>query len=230
MRIVIAVIATLCGLAAAEPGATADRKTVAEVSVDALIKETQSPISTHDSLDLVWYVPIEFWQAATYSPSADSSKRDSLMASLEPYFMIITVQADISPVGAFDYFEMKPQSLYRPSSGTTETLEPVTKLSKDMEMVILLMKPILSQALGSLGQSINYYVFADRREDGSRRISPYDPGVIEVAMSGRDSKIRSQHRIELPLDALHVPRLCANGKPAHVSWTHCPWDGAKLPE
>jgi len=42
--------------------------------------------------------------------------------------------------------------------------------------------------------------------------------------------IRPQHRIELPLDALHMPRLRANGKPANISWTHCAWDGETLAE
>ena len=32
------------------------------------------------------------------------------------------------------------------------------------------------------------------------------------------------------LDAMHVPRQCANGWPAHVSRKFFPWDGAKLPD
>lgn len=230
MRNLMVAVAAVLGLAVAWPGFSVERKTIAQVSIDALIKETQSPISTSDHLDLVWFVPIEFWQVATYDPTANADKRDSLMSSMEPYFMIITIQADISPVGVFNFFDSKPQAVYRSAAGTADPLEPITDLPKDIQMVILLMKPILAQALGSLGQSINYYVYTDRKPDGSRRVSPYDAGVIEVAMQGRDQQVRSQHRIEMPLDTLHVPRTCANGRPAHVSWTHCPWDGTRLPD
>lgn len=230
MRIFIAAAATVLGLAVAWPGFSVERKTTAQVSIDALIKETQSPISTPNHLDLVWFVPIEFWQVATYNPAASAEQRDSLMSSMESYFMIITVQADVSPVGVFDFFDTKPEAVYRSAAGTSDSLEPVTDLPKDMQMVILRMKPVLAQALGSLGQSINYYVYSDRKTDGSRRVSPYEAGAIEVAMHGRDNQARSQHRIALPLDTLHVPRTCANGRPAHVSWTHCPWDGTPLPD
>lgn len=230
MRIFMAAVATLLGLAVAWPGYCVERKTIAEVSIDALIRETQSPISTPNHLDLVWFVPIEFWQVATYNPAASAEKRDSLMSSMEPYFMIITIQADISPVGVFNFFATKPGAVYRSAAGAADPLEPITELPKDIEMVILLMKPVLAQALGSLGQNINYYVYPDRRPDGGRRVSPYEAGAIEVAMQGRDQQVRSQHRIELPLDTLHVPRTCANGKPVHVSWTHCPWDGTRLPD
>jgi hypothetical protein len=27
-----------------------------------------------------------------------------------------------------------------------------------------------------------------------------------------------------------LPRMCPNGKPAHVTWVVCPWDGSKLPQ
>jgi hypothetical protein len=37
-------------------------------------------------------------------------------------------------------------------------------------------------------------------------------------------------KIEMPIDALFVQRMCPNGKPAHVSWVVCPWDGGKLPD
>ncbi len=229
MRIVIAIFAAACAMTAAWPAATAERRATSEVSIDALIRETQSPVSTPHRLDLVWYVPVEFWQVAMSGPSVNPAQRDALISAIDSTFIIITVQADVSPLGAFDYFDVKPQAIYRAASGATEALEPLAELPPQMAAMIGVLKPIMSQALGALGQNISYYVYSDQ-EDGARRVSPYVQGAIEVAMSGRDGVVRSQHRIELPLDTLHMPRLCANGKPAHISWTHCPWDGAKLAE
>lgn len=229
MRAVMATFAAVCAIAALWPATAAERKPIAEVSVDALIRETQSTVSTPRRLDLAWFVPVEFWQAATSGRSADPVERETLIAAINSYFMIITVQADITPLGSFDFFEMKPQSLYLADPSTTAKLEPLSELPPQMAAVIGVLKPIMSQSLGPMGQNLNYYVYADQ-DDGARRVSPYEKGAIEVAMIGRDGEARSQHRIELPLDALHVPRLCANGKPAHISWVHCPCDGEKLAE
>jgi len=230
MHIVMAVFAAACAITAAWPAAAAERKKTSDLSVDALISETQSTISTPERLDLVWFVPVEFWQAATNNPSVDAAGRAILIGAIESHFIMITIQADITPLGAFEYFNVKPQALYRAASGTTESLEPLAELPPQMAAMIDVMKPIMSQALGPLGESMVFHVYADRNENGTRRVSPYENGVIEAALSGRDGVARSQHRIELPLDTLHIPRLCANGKPAHISWTHCPWDGTKLPE
>jgi hypothetical protein len=59
--------------------------------------------------------------------------------------------------------------------------------------------------------------------------SPFDAGAVIVKFGGRAKRQDISLTIERPIDALLVPRLCANGKPAHVSWTYCPWDGKKLP-
>ena len=35
-------------------------------------------------------------------------------------------------------------------------------------------------------------------------------------------------RVELPINALFVPRLCSDGREAHVTWNYCPWTGERL--
>jgi hypothetical protein len=50
--------------------------------------------------------------------------------------------------------------------------------------------------------------------------------MIRVKLSNADAVHMAE--LELPLDSLFVPRLCPNGKPAHVSWDYCPWSGKKL--
>jgi hypothetical protein len=82
--------------------------------------------------------------------------------------------------------------------------------------------------MGRLGENLNFFVYEDQNKDG-RVISPYSPGALKVTLAHKDGAALDPFVFELPLDSLYVPRHCPNGKPAHVSWVVCPWDGTKLP-
>jgi hypothetical protein len=83
--------------------------------------------------------------------------------------------------------------------------------------------------MGNLGRNLHFFVFQDEEKD-SRIFSPFDSGAVVVKLSGRENRQDISLSIDRPIDSLLVPRLCANGKPAHVTWKFCPWDGKKLPD
>jgi hypothetical protein len=81
--------------------------------------------------------------------------------------------------------------------------------------------------MGKFGNKVHFYVLNDRSKSLLRLLDPYRKGLISVQLANRnDDQITAD--IEMPLNALFVPRQCPNGKDAHISWKYCPWSGKRL--
>jgi len=109
----------------------------------------------------------------------------------------------------------------------TRTLEPVQTINPELELVLGIFKPILGAAMGNLGKNMHFYVLDDRTKSSKRLLDPYHAGRIRVQLAKTQGDIMTAE-IETPLDALFVPRICPNGREAHVSWNYCPWSGTQL--
>ncbi|MEM6458386.1 MAG: hypothetical protein AAF710_03235 [Planctomycetota bacterium] len=222
------------GLLAAAAWA-AEPKPITEVDTAALTQETQQ---TRDDgrLDLIWYLPVEFWSASLrQDPNVPAPQAELIIETLEPFFMVGVVQADVSPFGAFDYYRRaevgKQLDVFFVDGAGKETALPVVdNPGPDVEMLLTQVTPVLTAAMGALGQNFHFFVFRDRDAEGKRIVSPYDLGELRIGTAGRDGAAPNAFGFSLPLDTLHIPRVCPNGEPAHVSWNFCPWTGAKLPE
>ena len=105
---------------------------------------------------------------------------------------------------------------------------PVEPVPEDVQPLLTVLVPAMGAAMGNLGRNLHFFVFQDQVEN-ARLFSPFDPGAVVVKLGGRERRQDISLSIDRPIDSLLVPRLCANGKPAHVSWNFCPWDGKKLP-
>jgi hypothetical protein len=214
--------------------AAAERKPFDEVNTDALTRETQITEGSDNALDLVWWLPVEFWQVALQSnPSLAQSQIDQVVDTLRPYSVIAVVQADISPFGAFHFFDEAKvasglQIDYVREGGTAINLPIGTTSDPDLNLLLKQLAPILSAAMGEMGQNFYFFPLADQNADGERIVSPYETGQLRIDLTDREGMPRPAFEIEFPLDSLFVPRLCRNGKPAHISWKYCPWDGKKL--
>jgi hypothetical protein len=106
---------------------------------------------------------------------------------------------------------------------------PLAEVPQKLVPLLKVLGPILSSAMGPMGQNMNFFVLDDHKK-GGRLISPYEPGMLRITLTDNKGVKLEPLLIEFPLDSLYVPRRCPNGKPAHVSWMVCPWDGSKLPQ
>lgn len=185
---------------------------------------------------LVWWIPVEFWQATlSGNKQVTAESISGMVATLSPYFMIAVVEADISPFGAMDFYpkEVILEHMlveYTDDKGKKRRLHRLEKLDKDVELLQAQITPILSAAMGNMGKNIYFITYSDRDRKNQRISSPYKPGKLHITLTNTKGERPSTFLIETPLDSLFIPRTCANGKPAHVSWKYCPWDGAKLPQ
>ena len=215
----------------------AEIKPLGGIDLSRLTSETQvHKTGTDYGMRLAWWIPVEFWQATLSKNKQVSAESISeIVTTLSPYFMIAVVESDISPFGAMDFYPrdviLKNMLVdYTDGNGKKRTLRRVEKLDKDVELLQSQITPILSAAMGNMGKNIYFITYADRDRKNRRIISPYKPGKVHITLTNKKGEQPTTFLIETPLDSLFIPRTCANGKPAHVSWKYCPWDGSQLPE
>lgn len=230
LLMVVLVISMLAGRAEA-----AEKRPVAEIDSDSLMVDTQvSPRGQGDDhVALVWWIPNEFWESVfardDFTPEAD---KNAMLDAIEGVSMVAVVQADITPFGAFRFYskrevEREMSLTFVDAEGGVTPLKPMKNIGEELELVLGTFKPILGAAMGNLGQNMHFYVLDDRDKDNARLVDPYEKGRIDIQMSRRDD-VKMKTEIEMPLNALFVPRKCPNGKDAHVSWVFCPWTGERL--
>ena len=209
-----------------------DKKKITEVDLNALTVEGQVMTGGASEIALVWWIPSEFWEVSMRQESVVPEEQvNQVMGVLKNHSVLAVVQANVSPVGSFQFLE-KDQimeglkvEIVR-SNGDVETISHTDPSDPDLRIMLDQMRPILAQAMGSLGQNFYFFPLPDLDEKGNRLMSPYEKATLRVGLVNNAAP--STVELELPLDSLFVPRLCPNGKPAHVSWTFCPWSGKKL--
>lgn len=215
----------------------AERKPIEEIDANAFTSDTQVTASGagDNHIALAWWMPVEFWESifakdATTSEAAEKSVLDAMSG----VSLMAVVQADISTLGAFDFYakeeiEERMKLSYVDSDGKKHSLSPVDRIDPDLEVVLGTFKPILTAAMGNLGDNMHFYVLNDRADSSTRLLDPYRQGKIDIHIATKDD-LSMYATIEMPINALFVPRKCPNGKDAHVSWGYCPWSGTKLEE
>ena len=213
-----------------------ERKPIEDINMDDLTAETQQmPSSGDEHLTLAWWIPIEFWKTSFSSdPSIPPEEAAQMLSNLRKFSILGVVQADISEQGAFQFYsEEKVKEGLKvfviDSNGLKSPLLPSTREDPSLTELLNVMKPILSGAMGNLGQNLHFFVFDDLDPDDKRIIDPYQSGSLQIATTTSDGKAMWSE-IQFPLNALYIPRKCPNGRDAHVSWVFCPWTGKKLPE
>src|SRR5262245_5201553 len=210
-----------------------DQKPLGDVDVSAMTRETQKTIHA-DGVHLVWWIPPEYWAASiNNSDSMNEAQRKSLMDVMEKYSMLAIVQAEVTPFGSFTFYDRdsisKGLKVEVVNGKGRKTLKPIDKVPEELGLLLKVLAPILEAALGNMGKNLNFFVLDDRAK-GDRLLSPYSHDTLSVSLTSKQGGALGPAEFEFPLDSLYVPRLCPNGKPAHVSWVVCPWDGTKLPE
>ena len=226
---VLSSIAILWSLMLALP-VSAQVVPINELSTDELSEETQQvpPNTPDDYYALTWWLPYEWWATLMEEDS------EEMLAQLKPYTVIAMVEADIGPLGSFTYYSERDVAKtlavsFVDPDGNRTPLEIVDDVPSDLALLIAMMKPVISAAMGNMGESLHFFVLDDQTSMGSRIADPYGNGSLEVSFV--DHKDRSwSTQTPFPLNSLFIPRMCPNGKPAHVSWSYCPWTGTKLPE
>lgn len=219
----------MVALAAACAGAGAiERRELGAVPISALVNETQKMDPDGQGLAFVWWVPTEFWMVAMKQDAKNTQEAiDQVQAAFADYILLGVVEGSQTPLGAIDFSPRESVlSRLRVLADGVE-FRAVGKAHKDAQLVVDMMKPMLASMMGELGSQFHLVMLSS---DKRRPPSGYESVSLRVTLDGTKGATARSFEFVGPLDALHVPRSCPNGKPAHITWKYCPWDGSKLPD
>lgn len=198
-----------------------------KVDINALIQETQKMSQSQEEMTLVWWIPEDFWRASfEQNPNMTAAQIEEFIQVIRPYTMVVAVDGQIGSFGGVTY---ESESTIRNSIRLVDSqrnnyrpLSPET-IDADMTNFLSMMKPVLANIIGPLGQNMYFYLFPDKNKTGHEIANAMKEGTFSVKLSQREFKWR------LPLGSLLAPKTCpVDGEKLSGAWKYCPWHGVEL--
>ena len=224
MKYLIFLAVSILGFLFSSSVLSLEKKGVSEIVVNDLVKATQEQIDKGSAggLALVWWIPYEFWAVSFEKrKSLDTEQKVQLLDTLKGYNLIGVVEGESTAVGSLKFSSkekigatLKVTSV--DASGDELKLSSSKIINKDIQLLVQTITPILQSVMGDLGKNFHFYIFDGETSDGFRIMNPYEKGQIKISFQGNNNK-NLEATIETPLNPLFVPRVCPNGKDAHIS-------------
>lgn len=229
--VLVATVLLTCAVGLSAP----ERRPIAEVSVDAFTTDTQfsPPNVGDDHMALCWWIPLEFWMAIdAREESMSKEDKQEMLDSFSGVTIVAVVQADITDSAAFKFYSnaevlQNLQVSRKGPEGAITKIKVIEEVGEDLQAFLKVFKPILTSAMGKMGENFHFFVFEDGKKNGNRLLDPYLRGELQVKLQKRDGQVM-KGQIDQQINSLFLPRKCPNGRDAHVSWGFCPWTGKAL--
>lgn len=195
-------------------------------ALDAMIKDLQQVQHADQQLDLVWWIPTAYFdEMLRQQPGMTNEAREGFLAMIDEHSLFAVTSMWISPTGgmqsrpAAEVFEGLRIEL------AGQFLEPLdeAEISAPIQGFIDMVKPIFSQAMGTVGRGIQIAVFSNRDENGGRILDPLQPGAFAVIANRRTFHWR------LPVGSLLPPVIDPETKERFPGNYHFnPFTGTRL--
>jgi hypothetical protein len=200
--------------------------TPAQIKLEALAQDTQRMSSEDDGLELVWWLPSVYWDAAANSSGLPASSKAEFLKAFDGYVMVAVVQGKMGLVGV-DRFLDAEEALAGlqlvDTSGKAHKALRDEQIPAQLRTMLAVMKPILANMIGPMGTNMHFAVFKDRDAKGKPLFDPLGSGWMKVITN------RNTHAFRLPLGSLLAPQQDpANGDVFPGDYLYSPYTGAPL--
>lgn len=200
-------------------------KDLKDVSVDALMTETQFSSDNPDKMEMIWYMPSSFWEISMLQdPSMTAEDAMNMVELTKDYELVAVVQGNIGNFGGITY---EPLEKLRSDITVTYAGEKLQLLDKDdyspdLSSFLSIMKPMLVNMFGPMGENMHFMVF-NSSEDNLLPIDLTSNHDFKIALDGFNAELN------LPLNSLLKEKKCPVDGAFHSGkWEYCPYHGKKL--
>jgi len=195
--------------------------------MDDIIKDTQKMVNDENGMAIVWWIPLEFWQASLdRNPNVSREQAAKFLDVLRPYTVVVVMESKIGPLGGMTF---KPESETRQRltilDGAGKSYSPLDEdsIDADAKNFVNIMKPMLGSSMGPLGKNLNFYFFPARDKKGGNIADSKSEGFFKVELDPQEYAFR------LPLGSLLPPTKCPKcGEKLSGGYKFCPYDGTAL--
>ena len=198
-----------------------------KVNVNKLTEETQKLSESPDTMRLIWWIPTEFWQAIFDQDNTVSKlEANEMLMNFDKYTMVAVIDGDIQIDGSISY--NKEETTFKNLVIIGKDKVEYTPLFDDeideaTNNLIKIMKPMLGNMLGALGENMHFYLFQKRDNPLDKIVNPVEKEIFTIKLD-KDSFVWN-----LPLGSLLKPKKCpVDSALLNGSWNYCPYHGKKL--
>jgi len=197
------------------------------VKVNELTQDLQRSSQAAESLDLVWWIPAEFWDVVLADEKGmDEKTRREFGDLFRSHTIVAAVKGKIGSFGVTDFeSESDLRAKLRIHDATGKAHEPIAanKVDRRLTMLIQVMRPMFKNLLGEMGDNLQFYVFPGKGADGKRLANPVGSGSFNITLGDESYSYR------LPLGSLLIPRRDpSTGEVFPGSYRFNPYTGTEL--
>ncbi|MHC5057648.1 MAG: hypothetical protein ACYTKD_23500 [Planctomycetota bacterium] len=174
------------------------------IKLPALIKETQMQSEDPGKMTLVWWLPEEFWRASmAQNPGVTKQMVQEIVDTVRPYTMVVVIDGDIGAFGGVTYRSeavVRGKTTLKDASGRTHTPLPADRIDPDTTNLMKMMKPLLANMAGPMGQNMHFFVFPAKDRNGKAIADATKEGSLTIAVGKEEFAFR------LPLGSVLPPK------------------------
>jgi hypothetical protein len=151
-------------------------------------------------ITFVWWVPEQYWQAGfAESPQMNQAQADEFLKAIRPYTLVITVSGTRGLFGSMTYRsegEIRSSMKLKDANGKTYAPLGDDAVDADVKTLMQMIRPIISNILGPMGQNMQLVLFQARTDDGKPIADAARKGSSSIFLAEKEFKWR------LPLDSV----------------------------
>jgi hypothetical protein len=209
-------------------GATLAFSQDSQIDLNALIQETQKRSDKPGEMTFIWWIPEEYWQASlAQNPNMTATQIEDFVKVFRPYTIIAVVDGTIGSYGKVEYkaeTDIRGNLAFMDGKGNKYLPLTEEEINADTKSFLTMMKPMLTNALGPLGENMHFFIFPARGQDGQETAAAKKEGTFLIKLGERE------FRWKLPLGSLLPPKICPTcHEELNGAYKYCPWDGTQLP-
>lgn len=202
------------------------KKEFDQVSIDELINETQYSSDSTDNIELIWWIPTEYWNVVFAADETISkAEGETIIKLLQKYVTVICIKGKIGVFGGVTYEteETVKSNTHITFKGDKLKLADSDILNPDLVNFLSIIKPMMKNMLGALGENMQIFLFENPEGKSILPIDPYSDEDILFELAN------FKKHIQLPLGSLLEEKICPNDNKEHSGkWKYCPFHGDVL--
>lgn len=201
--------------------------TGSSIDIMALVADTQKVSTNQEVMDLVWWLPIEFWQAtAAQEPSMTDKDLRELEDVLSPYTIVAVAFGNIGPFGGIKWLDrddLRQKLALVDADGNEYAPYTSENVSPDANNLVAVLSAYFASVLGPIGDNLNFFFFSANGVSGERIADASQEGSFSVRLASET------YEWDLPLGSVLPPKKCpVDDEPMPGNWQYCPFHGRKL--
>ena len=197
----------------------------ANADLQSMVRETQKMGIEGNSLEMVWWIPNEYWlESFKDNPAMNDAAIEEFIDVFNDYTIVAVIDGKIGLFGGVEtkkYEEIVDK--LRLTIGK-DVYKPIKKkeLSQDLANFFDAMKPIMAGMLGQFGSGTEFFAFEGKGKKGVRLLEPLSETEFSITLN-------NTYHYRLPLGALLPNKIDPKTKeefPGNYKFN--PFTGTKL--